>query len=327
MSSVSKRVSILVLTVSFSLYSFSSANAAQHKWGAAYLNWSGARLDSSSTVSQVIQPQVLSANTYWSSGWAWDNISDGGYGGIQSKGILADGQISDLAIFSIWNATKAIPGEGAGCTNFGGEGLGMSCRIPIELVAGNKYKITFGVDLNKGRDWWFATIGDEAIGTTRVIGWIQNTSSDAYAKNWYNFIEYWGQAVPCDAVGEATAKFYVPTSTNPDVEFYNPTFSRPQNPCVMSAADTPPLGTIGDVVMRFGGNYQAPSTQNMPFVEVKAIRELRQEIADKAAADKLEANTKPTRQPKLKSISCIKGKLTKKVTGTNPKCPAGFKQK
>jgi hypothetical protein len=27
-----------------------------------------------------------------------------------------------------------------------------------------------------------------------------------------------------------------------------------------------------------------------------------------------------------KSIKCIKGKLTKKVTGTNPKCPAGYKK-
>jgi hypothetical protein len=27
------------------------------------------------------------------------------------------------------------------------------------------------------------------------------------------------------------------------------------------------------------------------------------------------------------SISCVKGKVTKKVTGTKPKCPAGFKIK
>jgi hypothetical protein len=28
-----------------------------------------------------------------------------------------------------------------------------------------------------------------------------------------------------------------------------------------------------------------------------------------------------------KSISCVKGKTTKKVTGTNPKCPKGYKVK
>ena len=29
----------------------------------------------------------------------------------------------------------------------------------------------------------------------------------------------------------------------------------------------------------------------------------------------------------VKTISCVKGKITKKVTGANPKCPAGFKKK
>jgi hypothetical protein len=27
------------------------------------------------------------------------------------------------------------------------------------------------------------------------------------------------------------------------------------------------------------------------------------------------------------TISCIKGKVTKKVTGTSPKCPSGYKKK
>jgi hypothetical protein len=35
----------------------------------------------------------------------------------------------------------------------------------------------------------------------------------------------------------------------------------------------------------------------------------------------------PTAKSSVKSIQCVKGKTTKKVTGTNPKCPAGFKKK
>jgi hypothetical protein len=31
--------------------------------------------------------------------------------------------------------------------------------------------------------------------------------------------------------------------------------------------------------------------------------------------------------PKKTSIICVKGKLTKKVTGVKPKCPSGFKVK
>jgi hypothetical protein len=29
----------------------------------------------------------------------------------------------------------------------------------------------------------------------------------------------------------------------------------------------------------------------------------------------------------IKSISCVKGKIVRKISGTNPKCPAGFKKK
>ena len=42
--------------------------------------------------------------------------------------------------------------------------------------------------------------------------------------------------------------------------------------------------------------------------------------ADKAAADKAAAITK-------KIITCVKGKITKKVTGVSPKCPNGYKKK
>ena len=37
--------------------------------------------------------------------------------------------------------------------------------------------------------------------------------------------------------------------------------------------------------------------------------------------------TKPAPKAIVKSISCVKGKIIKKVTGANPKCPAGFKKK
>ena len=306
-----KRIAIiLILMFSLLIPTVSPVNAAQQQWGASYLDWSGALLSVDSTISQIIQPLEVSPQMYWEAGWHWDNVPDGGYGGIQSKGILADGTISDLAIFSIWNALGAIPGAGAGCTPFGGEGIGYSCRTPITLIAGNKYKISFGVDTARGPQWWIATISDLTKGTTSVIGSIETNSKIAKATNWNNFIEYWGQAVPCDAVGAASAKFYVPTSSNPDVEISSPRFSRPAQPCVMSAGDTPPSGFIGDAVIRFGGASQEPSTQTMPYTKTKA----------QLAADKVAAIKKTT-------INCSKGKLTKKVTALKPKCPTGYKKK
>ena len=306
-----KRITIsLILFFSLLIPTLSPANAAQQQWGASYLDWSGALLSVDSTISQIIQPLEVSPKMYWEAGWHWDNVPDGGYGGIQSKGILADGTISDLAIFSIWNGLGAIPGAGAGCTAFGGEGIGYSCRIPITLIAGNKYEISFGVDVARGPQWWIATISDLTKRTKSVIGSIETNSRIAKASNWNNFIEYWGQSVPCDAVGAASAKFYVPTSNNPDVEISSPRFSRPAQPCVMSAGDTPPSGFIGDAVIRFGGARQEPSTQTMPYTKTRA----------QLAADKVTATKKST-------INCSKGKLTKKVTALKPKCPTGYKKK
>ena len=35
----------------------------------------------------------------------------------------------------------------------------------------------------------------------------------------------------------------------------------------------------------------------------------------------------PTTTAKKTTVTCVKGKTTKKVTGVNPKCPAGYKKK
>jgi hypothetical protein len=65
--------------------------------------------------------------------------------------------------------------------------------------------------------------------------------------------------------------------------------------------------------------------------EVKAAAELKakQEAEVKAAAElkaKQEAEVKAAALKKT-TISCVKGKLTKKVTSVKPKCPAGYKKK
>jgi len=46
----------------------------------------------------------------------------------------------------------------------------------------------------------------------------------------------------------------------------------------------------------------------------------------KAAADRAAADAKAAAVKKI-TITCIKGKLTRKVSGANPKCPSGFKKK
>jgi hypothetical protein len=51
-------------------------------------------------------------------------------------------------------------------------------------------------------------------------------------------------------------------------------------------------------------------------------------------SDKAEAKAKAEAEAKAKAelskkttITCVKGKITKKITATNPKCPKGYKKK
>jgi hypothetical protein len=57
--------------------------------------------------------------------------------------------------------------------------------------------------------------------------------------------------------------------------------------------------------------------------EAKAAAELKakQDADAKAAGDKAAAANKKT------TITCVKGKLTKKVTAAKPVCPKGYKKK
>ena len=230
-----------------------------------------------------------------------------------SQGILADGKLSDLAIFSIWDAIKAIPGDSnAGCVVFGGEGTGYSCRVPINLIAGHSYKLTFGVDQNRGLYWWQATVEDLATSNIQIIGSIQTKQADLQASNWNNFIEYWGPDIPCDSVGPATAKFSNPASSNAEVNVNFWKFSKPKNQCGFTSADVPITGDQGDPVMHFGGSIQLANTLYSPIPTPTPTPTLMNE-----------------KVPPIKALHwfCTKGKIVSKFTGKKIACPKGYKLK
>ena len=64
-------------------------------------------------------------------------------------------------------------------------------------------------------------------------------------------------------------------------------------------------------------------TYSAPTVRVK----LTQEAEKPAVTPTPSASKAPIAVPKLLTINCIKGKITKKVSGTKPVCPAGYKRK
>jgi hypothetical protein len=79
-------------------------------------------------------------------------------------------------------------------------------------------------------------------------------------------------------------------------------------------------------------SYDKQSNSNIMVKDNKALCEssqrnldfLNSEIA--RASKLLQPTPISTVSPKLTKITCTKGKLTKKVSGTNPKCPKGYKK-
>ena len=91
---------------------------------------------------------------------------------------------------------------------------------------------------------------------------------------------------------------------------------------------------LGNLLLQAKAETEAKAAAELKAkqeVEAKAAAELKakQEAEAKAAAElkaKEEAAAKAAAAKKT-SITCVKGKLTKKVTALKPKCPTGFKKK
>ena len=85
-------------------------------------------------------------------------------------------------------------------------------------------------------------------------------------------------------------------------------------------------------------NLEPPTAAEIAAAKAAADKKIADEkaaaekaIADKAAADKLIADkaaaAAKAAAAKKKTITCVKGKLTKKVTAVKPVCPSGYKKK
>ena len=206
-----QRFASLILLVTLAIQP-TVVNATQHNGGISYVSWNSMTLSNKTAISYTIQPKYTPDKTYWSTYWKWDNAELGAYAGIQTLGNYSNKEISDLAIFSIWNSTSYIPGPDSNCLIFGNEGYGASCRVKIDVSENNNYTINVSMDKKIGRDWWKATIFHHETNTQKTIGWIKATHKNLYSTNFMSFIEYWGPAVSCDSVPKADAKFFYPKS-------------------------------------------------------------------------------------------------------------------
>jgi hypothetical protein len=64
-----------------------------------------------------------------------------------------------------------------------------------------------------------------------------------------------------------------------------------------------------------------------PTLQVKLSQEKSNKTEDAAKTSDNKAVVKPATASAKKSITCVKGKTSKKVTSANPKCPTGYRKK
>jgi hypothetical protein len=89
---------------------------------------------------------------------------------------------------------------------------------------------------------------------------------------------------------------------------------------------------LNEIVKKVDQDKAAAELKAKLDAEAKAAAELKAKLdaEAKAAAElkaKQEAEVKAAAANKKTTITCIKGKLTKKVTAVKPKCPSGYKLK
>ena len=148
-------------------------------------------------LSQQFTPGNLAPTTFWSTQWFWNGSPDGAYAGIQTDGERADGSVGPMAIFSVWDATKANPGPGTSCIRFVEQGSGLSCRAAFTVTAGDSYRTNVAMTRTdvSGR-WWHARVFDETTGAVADLGEVAVPAS-ATAYEPATFVEYFGPTVAC----------------------------------------------------------------------------------------------------------------------------------
>lgn len=120
---------------------------------------------------------------FWSNQFKFTDEKNG-YTGMQANG--AGNQRTFL--FSAWDATEARAGSsGSWCQAFGGEGVGMSCRINIEWVQGHDYKFNLA---HEGNRWFGVTVTDTTTNASFKLGSIRAGSERIKSTNMVSWTEY-----------------------------------------------------------------------------------------------------------------------------------------
>jgi triacylglycerol esterase/lipase EstA (alpha/beta hydrolase family) len=195
------KIKIFMLSIIFT----SNIFAQQHQNGNMYLHYDISK-GSFNNIDQEIVLSKLAFGTFWALTFGFNEQEEGGYIGIQTDYSSID---KGMFIFSIWNATDAKKGDdNSYVVDFGGEGVGKSCRISIPLVESHSYRLRiWQLETNTNGTFWGAWINDNTEGKEYFLGKIKTNNPTTLSNRISNFVEYYGDKKTCDNVPSSRVTF------------------------------------------------------------------------------------------------------------------------
>lgn len=183
-----------------------SVPATARETPGSYVNW---KFDGSAGLSDVAYTITVlrdpghGAEVFWSNQVGFGN-GRGGYAGMQSNG-----GARRMFLFSVWDVTEYVAGEGSYCVAFGGEGVGVSCRRRSDWKAGDAYEFHY---VAEGDGWWGMTVTNLADRTSFKLGSIK-VGADTMNPDSVSWTEYfrWNDAqASCASEPFSRARFDAP---------------------------------------------------------------------------------------------------------------------
>jgi hypothetical protein len=177
---------------------------------ASYSSFDGGPFTTMEFPIEVVAEPPLEAGYFWAQTFYFGTTDQTGYTGLQTGSECGGGPAGKRAIFSIWDASRAVPGPGAYCGRFGGEGVGYQCCAPFAWREGVAYRF---VVREVAADQWQMTLHDPATRTERVLGTI--TAAASYGRligQTTGFVEYYLSVLACATTPHAQARLYRPSA-------------------------------------------------------------------------------------------------------------------
>ncbi|SEL87341.1 DUF3472 domain-containing protein [Streptacidiphilus jiangxiensis] len=132
------------------------------------------------TTTPTVDPG-WTADVFWSHQF---DLDDGRTGSI---GLRSNGGDPRWMLFSVRNATQAVPGAGSHCESFGGEGTGEHCAATVDWTTGHTYAFTVSA---VGDGWFEGKVTDQQTRRTIVLGRIRTTAHAVSTQNMVDRTEY-----------------------------------------------------------------------------------------------------------------------------------------